>query len=236
MPVLHRGSPTLEPFAGKGIEVNAIVLFSILFVVALVPGNERALMDEEPNILVSHGQYPDPAIPAPLGIHPTWAATLMSPGAVTLHGPELFGSEVSGFGVLASNSALDCASARCSAIVLVDTAPSLQIAELELVADGPIVVGNALGSMTLERARIELRTDVTATLSTTGDHVVGAGNAHFTVIAEVDGEVRRTAGTNSTRIALIRDSVGWQTSSFDVGIVDEQGQRWIVSIPASHWR
>jgi hypothetical protein len=232
--------------------VNTIVLLGILFVVAVAPGN-GAIMDEEPNILDSHGldshglashwQYSDsfgptdPSNrPAPLGIQSTWAATLVNPGAVTLHGPELFGSQVSGFGILASNSALDCSTARCSAIVLVDTSPSLLVTELELVADGPIVIGNALGSMTLERGRIELSTDVTATLSTTGEHVVGAGTAHFTVIGEVDGEVRRTAATNSTRIALIRDSVGWQTSSFDVGVVDEQGQRWIVSIPASHWR
>jgi hypothetical protein len=174
--------------------------------------------------------------PVPLGIGTTWAAMLATPGVVTLHGPELFGSLVSGFGMLASNGALDCSTAQCSSIVIADAAPNLLITEFELVADGPVVAGNSLGSMTLDRPRIELRAGALAMASSTGDHVVGAGNASFAVIGEVDGHVRRTAGTNSTRIVLERDGEGWQTSSFDISITDQQGQRWIVNIPAGHWR
>lgn len=176
------------------------------------------------------------APPVPLGLGRTWAAMLVNPGVVTLHGPELFGSLVSGFGMLASNGALDCSSVQCSAIVIADDAPNLMVAELDLVADGPVVVGNDLGSMTLERVRIELRAGVPALASNLGDHVIGADNAHFVVIGEADGTLRRTVGTNSTRISLIRDSDGWQTSSFDITIFDQQGQRWIVNIPAGHWR
>jgi hypothetical protein len=174
--------------------------------------------------------------PVPLGIGPTWAAMLVNPGVVTLHGPELFGSLVSGFGMLASNGALDCSTVQCSSIVITDSPPNLNIAELELVADGPVVVGNDLGSMTLERVRIELRSGALALVSSAGDYTIAAGNAHFAVLGEADGNLRRTVGTNSTRITLIRDDEGWQTSSFDIGIIDQQGQRWIVNIPAAHWR
>jgi hypothetical protein len=166
-----------------------------------------------------------------------WTATLASTAWVTATGPELFGSPISGAGSLASASERDCANRPCSSIMIAeDSSELLVVTALELITDGPAWIGNDLGDARIERGRIELRGGALAQRAAAGDHVIGTGTAHFMIIGEIDGEVRQIIGTNASTIGLLHTSAVWQTSSFDIGVVDEHGQRWVVSIPAAHWR
>lgn len=166
-----------------------------------------------------------------------WTATLASTALVTAKGPELFGSPISGGGSLAGSSIYDCASMACSSITITEDSPDLLVVTaLELLADGPATIGNDLGSVTIERGRIELRGGGLAPRSAAGDHLIGIGTAHFVIVGEVEGEVRRIVGTNASAIGLLHAGAVWQTSSFDIAALDQHGQRWVVSLPASHWR
>jgi len=52
----------------------------------------------------------------------------------------------------------------------------------------------------------------------------------------VDGQIRRIAGSNATPIEVREDAGVVYTSAFELVVLDDQGQRWVVSLTASQWR
>lgn len=145
-------------------------------------------------------------------------------GSTSLHvsGPQLLGSKVEGSGVLASG-ALQFAT---------DDSGTSWLVEASWRPAGTLELGNELGSVSIEDGRIELRGG--ARLS--GSTEVAAGDAHFMLLGRVDGQIRRIAGSNATPIEVREDAGVVYTSAFELVVLDDQGQRWVVSLTASQWR
>ncbi len=174
-----------------------------------------------------------PPLSAPVA--PTTVLTLHQSGRLVVVGPELFGSRAHAAGSLAAADSFDCARVSCSTLELVAADPEPMVTRLDLVTAGPVVLGNDLGSEVIESSRVELRAGAKMSRSDDGAFQIAVGGAHFVVLGEVDGSVRRVAGANSERLVLTHVGAAWHTSEFDITVIDDQGQQWVIEIPASEW-
>lgn len=159
--------------------------------------------------------------PLPLPVMPKDLLALDSAAALAVSGPALGGSLVTGSATL-STGELQLA---------MDDSGETWLAEASWRPAGAVELGNELGSVSIEDARIELRGG--APLSAAE---VAPGEAHFMLLGRIDGEVRRIAATNASSIVVSEEAGVVYTSAFELVVLDDQGQRWVVSLTESQWR
>ncbi len=176
---------------------------------------EACESNQDNNLETFEPPLPVPAMPMDL---------LSLEGSASLHvsGPPMLGSAVEG------NTALTTGSLQFAT----EDSGERWLAEASWRSPGALVLANELGSVSLEDGRIELRGG--ARLSRSGQ--VAAGDAHFVLLGRVDGQVRRIVGSNTTPIEALEGIGVVYTSAFELVVLDDQGQLWVVSLTASQWR
>lgn len=166
---------------------------------------------------------------------PGWTKLALAGGTVSLRGPQLDGTAITGSAGLAS-IATGCQGKECSSLTAnLQAGPSQwRLEGLQLHSVGAASAGDGDASIEVQEYTVSLFSPAEGTVDG-NTYEIPAGAATFSLSGRTAFGSYSLATTNKTELVLQATPDGWVMSPFEITYVDHTGHDWTLIIDASAW-